>query len=681
MSKLLDDHTKKYKKAKQEFNKGTDSEFFELIPRSRVINKAETVKRSDAEKAASMLQRFYTEIAFCFLDCIPFSILSCILTLPEQITDWPSKEKFCTVLTYLLADCGFLFAETRPTLYPIQDFVAALDQKNLALEEVIGTESSLISEAQRIFWKQYASSNDKQNQAPAALRQLELIAVPEIPDFFRRCLLAVFHIQRTNRDDCGKAWNRPSNLMVYCQQRLGLSSEQLQKTVQLGETAVSLHDALGVLSDICNELLSKRKSELDMLQHHADISKEAFACYQKSAQLKEQVEAALHTPSFPFFSEKLPERLKENMAAYYQYDKDFESLNTSKQIPQRLQCSRFTEQAKYPVYGAICQKLGCLYCTYWAKRSGKCFEFSQHLQTSMAHILGISFMEAFCIHDEAAMGLAEPPVTLAPVTAYLIFRQYDFCAERVLKSVTMKTLFSSIKLPTNSEHIQIEIELYTHLCEVYAEFYGTAYNQRIQEQWNAAFFSYSGFLSLFAQNLVAAEQFNGTSLADSPIFFCCKQIFRCLSSNQVPLAHDFLSRQTGQLEHFRPQKKGDPGWAVCAFFQRELEFYHKTHQHSLVEQFQNFLLYPYSPGAIRDFLCDSWIELKKSAQKRKCGTYRLNCIETELVQIFPTVKAPEIRACAALEYTMRTILMERCRQRLCQWLSDYADIRLTDEII
>lgn len=71
---------------------GRGSAFQELVPHISAEEPPD-IKTADMTRAPEkLLRQFHTLISFQFPDRTPFSILPCILGLPEKLSDWPDPR-------------------------------------------------------------------------------------------------------------------------------------------------------------------------------------------------------------------------------------------------------------------------------------------------------------------------------------------------------------------------------------------------------------------------------------------------------------------------------------------------------------------------------------------------------------------------------------------------------------
>lgn len=695
MKKELDDRSNQLDYAKQQLIKPSVSPFFELIPTVRSGPGSAPINRTSAQESKAVLYRFHKDISFCFPDSIPFSIIPCVLELPESLSDWPNPEQLFRVLTCLLADCGFLFAEVRSAAnkqYSAQDFAAMLAPQNQALETVRWTESSFISAAQKRLWKQYALPEAPANQMPLVLKRAEGIAAPNEPDWLRHCVLELFHITKDSTKEYYDVRTRVTNLVSFCQKKWALSETQLTTPIladsQCIQPPVTLLEILNSLSEICSELLERREFEVEILRHSEDMSKEAHRRCKNLCQTQKR----LLSPSLLLCcSDTLFRHFRANLLERYRRPEKIPMgggiKNDTDTLPQYFLLRQSQEYlAAFHINSHIPAMLETLYCKYWSHRRGNQLIQTGFLKLSIENILALSLMEMFCVREEVTYDDSEIPLTLAPVITYVIFHQYDFCATRPLTQVTMRTLLSPIRQPT-ADRRKGEIELFSRLCEIYAELYGPLYDNSVQAEWDGAFFTYSGY-QFPLQKLQQKLGWSGINKTDFPIPLYYKQIYACLNDNQPSLAHDFITRKNQFLDQFHPSQPGESGWKAYQYFYKLLlKNEANCGSCSLLARFQGLLKHPYSQGAIRDFLNEALQQLlgsKSSNEQYKncqafCNKYELNDIFSDMSTKEKSASRsclfqktdPEVQCCAALEYTMRSILFERCAQRLSQWLLAY----------
>lgn len=683
-------------KAAADRGKTRCSEFYELIPHPKEDRENGAVSRIASKNAAQYLERFHRTICFQFQDGIPFSILPCILGLPEDPAGWPDLEQFRETLCFLLSDCGFLFEEVRPASagqYALQDQVAALNSKNHTLDTLYWTESSFISEAQRRFWDEYRLPNERLDQLPAQLEQMERLAAFQETEWFRRCGLILFHImcQADNTEPVSFSLD----FIPACQKELGLSVVLLRHlTVSMRNDygsldIVTLESVLDTLFHIWSELWKRHTYEWTKMRDWSHIGRRAYARYQHACRITLQLEQELDRPAFQICSSrKLPDLLQKGLRFGARYTGNLPDssgsealcrliLSEEKDIPQRgssqyLHYDSMQDEIK-PTdvkYDTVRQELGRQYAKYWTQRKRMSAHQSKELNLSMDFVLKLSLMEQFCFCDEALTEVSEIPVTLAPVISFLIFVRYDLCMSQALEQVNMNIFFKPARLSRKSDIMKLNLQLFKNLCFLYGQFYGERYTPDVQSQWDAAFLLYSGYRELYQEegNMIDNENI-------LPVPVCFRQVNACLLSNKACLAHNWISRQKGTLDQFDLGHEGEAQWKIYRFFSNVLTDNERSQKEPLLARFLELLQHPYSFGAIRDLMMELLSELRSGITPEKGGEKKLLDVEKYLSDGFPQVKDPTERMCAALEYSMRRMLENRCRKRLYHWLTEYFDLQ------
>ena len=220
MKYTITDHRNLINSLKEQFREGQTGEFIELIPSGPTNVGSDIVSRTKARKAEGALNAFRDSLHRITNDALPFSILACICSLPENLESLPegcNKDDFFDIFLWLLSDTGFLFDEARPDAkgqYPVEDLYAALDEKNRALDDAKQLESTIISGILSAFHDKYRHLSERDEDVPSILRRMEDLTGEK--DWFQRCLLQTFSTKRS-RIDCSKEelaanWINNSNL-------------------------------------------------------------------------------------------------------------------------------------------------------------------------------------------------------------------------------------------------------------------------------------------------------------------------------------------------------------------------------------------------------------------------------------------------------------------------------------
>jgi len=326
-----------------------------------------------------------------------------------------------------------------------------------------------------------------------------------------------------------------------------------------------------------------------------------------------------------------------------------------------------------PSYISLCTELEEQYITYWRYCKKREIKRTDELRRSMDFVFKVSLMEQFCVHDVGHNDISVLPITLAPVVSFLAIHQYGDCAERALKQINTKIFSKPARISLAPQMVELTLKLFNGLCHSYAKFYGNRYDRDIQSEWDAAFLVYSGFRELYQVKLKRTKRIDVDEL---PNLLCFQQIHNCLLNNRVSLAHNWLTRCNGSLDDFTLTENDGTQLKTYYFFRNMLMENFRKCQKPWLTQFQEFLQYPYSHGAIQDFLLNCLGDIQMTAQREKGGQRKLREAEVQMETLCPNIKDSTVRMCVALEYTMRCILAERCQERLYHWLSEYFDYQL-----
>jgi len=685
-------------------------QFLELFAVNYSTKQAPAADRRQVGKIDGERKCFFNAVSKILPgDAIPFSFLAGVLSLPESIADWPDIETFRDVLLSLLSDHGFLFWEVYPTANgqkSVLDFVGLIerDKKGTFRNQELWAETKMIDYLQQNFETQYFRLTQTENMLQSLERNVDQ------PELFRRCITEVVEnvLQRSLEADDASFYE--NKLIGFCKDKLHLSDEQM--CVCVGESGIqqirsesiglnSIRGALSVLASECLKLADEVKSQLIKLTLTA--SEETYRRFKAFKDTYKKLDDELHVSQTIVYSSKLLlTNVKDELVSWYQHvdtikhdlmknsaaghdipeqiDRQVRinkksSADTNKTLPKyfdfkwnRLEL----QEIKKKPYDSIRQNLLQVFKKYWQRSDkGERFVAPDNLEEEINHILVISFMEQFCLQNVHSDDPEEDSVTLGPVIAYLIFRNYRAqIAAGHLERISMHIFFSQAAMQEAPDAIENDFWFFSELCSAYRKFYGKLHIKEVKEQWNAAFLVYSGYQKIYGNfNLLHSIE---SSIApdEVPSVHCFTQVMRCIESNRVSLDHSPLSGLNNP--NYPPVPKTiSPGALI--FFRTKLEEDLKNNPKPLLDQYRSFLMHPYSHEGIREFLDVCLERLFQPAE------YECICTEFDLYGDRRAV-ATEALLKAAIEYTMRDMLEEQCAQRLYKWLTDYIDL-LYDSIM
>jgi len=624
----------------------------------------------------------------------PCSILACILALPEHPDDWST---FSDPLITLLSERGWSFWEALPTAEgqpPMADFMAITDasKTNSVRHEALWSETKAISKAQEDFWSYY-----RRLGAQTAVEQLEHVADPQTPDFFRRYIMKLLDDRQTQEG----MKNADDGLTEFNRKEWNLSEQQLNTCFAVDSMeAYSLADVLGKLGKICKEITEDINAAIRMIETPVKLSAEAYARYCESKRARTVLTEKLESESLLLCSSSkyLSKYIKLNLMDVYEHVDTIKrddsplsayvegvdrkvrlngrkSADEASKIPRSFSLSWLDtspETTEPDLYRALKVQLCNIFPTY-RKRLGKSEKVpGDCLEQNINNILLLSLMPMFSVREDDSENVAETTVTLAPVIAYSIFRQIGAIKGHVsLKEIPTKFLLPSDREEENPAKIANDIWLFSNLCRSYQHYYRTRYSEAIQGEWNAAFLTYTGFIKLYEcpEILYQVEceltKMDGIDFPHSPYF---RQIIECLHANRVVPAHGNRECVRERIALFHPQGPNDPGWSAVADLRQMLEKNCEESSEPWLEQFQQkYLLCGYTPADIHYFWEQCRLNLSIDNQAF-VDQYDLSPIYNSDAKKY---LYPQSITHATLEYTMRFMLEEQCSKRLYHWLDAF----------
>jgi len=700
---------KTLEKAAKFENKKTrvDSGFLNLVPNDETKAGGKLATKNQNREMLAFRDVLYRMLSAFLPDGIPCSILASILALPENPDDWST---FSDLLIMILSERGWSFFEALPTAAgqpPMAGFMAITDasKPNSVRNEEPWSETKAISEAHKKFWNYYRRLGGQTD-----VKQLEHVADPQTPDFFRRCIIKLLSDRKTQENI--KNANGSDGLMEFYRREWGLSEQQLNTCLGMGGTEVySLADVLGKLVEICTKIMDNIYATICEFETPEKLSAEAYSRYCKNKKAQGDLRERLQSKSLLLCnsSKHLSKYIKSSLIEVYEHvdtikrdDNPLSAYEESMDCRVRLNGRKSADEAsKIPrtfsfswldtspettapdLYSTLKVQLCNLFLTYWnrleesEKISGEC------LEQNINNVLLLSLMPMFSVREEDdSENVADTTVTLAPVIAYSIFCQSCVIKGRVpLKAIPTNSLFPREEDEKNPAKIANDIWLFSNLCRSYQHYYGPRYSEEIQEEWNAAFLIYSGFMKLYERPELLYQvecelaKMGGIDFPHSPYF---RQITECLHANRVVPVHGVFQWVKERIAHFHPQGPNDPGWPAVAALRKMLEDDCKKNPEPWLDQFQQkYLLYGYTRSDMFDFLerC-----LQSLLQPRD---YQMFVEQYDLSPIYNNgakkYLSSESITWATLEYTMRLMLEERCSKRLYQWVDALIDYTLEGE--
>lgn len=709
----LNKHNKLIKKTKEALGDSQSVEFIELI-RTQEVNEG-SPRIEDDRPAKQTLQEFQEAISSHFNNGIPYSILHFILDLPTEPHFSENDQSphpvfysdlsiFQDVLWTILADHGFLFAESRPLSAKqiSQSQIAMYVEKHGIRSNVFHNESKMIDDIYQRFqqiYLDYEGKVKKVNTKSAILKHMEEIADPGEPDWFRDLLRQIIlnegsDLRNTEIDYIKEALEKKSLSEQKLDQHFSWpeNEEDAVKDPYGNKIQFSLRKALSDLSNICNKYFENYNRDLSILQHYSDISEEANDRCKELRAVKKKLVSGLQTePLLICHSDYLPTFISENLKAYF-YDRRKNTVEPDTEICDLKTSEYFRfywlkehiEEVTKPECKNLRNEMESCFLEYCSRQSMDKITPPNFLNDSILNVIAFSISTAFIVDDEAdESSEATISLTLAPVITYLIFKQHwKKILREQMESISVNLFETMQKAPSTLADAENDLWLFDKLKRIYARFYGKRFNDKFQMQWDAAFLVYSGYREWYA-NPDLIGQIKRYSKINLPSSLYYERIDRCLDANEVNREYKSLMYHNDLRDVFHPQVEGDAGWDAVSFFRDRLESNDVNNEKSILNQFIVFLGAPHPDYELSDFLDKALNELLRDTAGNQitCKQFSEKYELTKFLfrepikggsdlEYFSQLEAknPEIQCKIVLEYTMRSLLRKRCCKRLYNWL-------------
>lgn len=701
MKYTITDHENLIDSLKKQSREGQTSESIELIPRRPATVGSERASRNKARKAESALNTFRNSLRRITNGDSPFSILACICSLPDSLENLPegcNKDDFFDVFLWLLSDTGFLFDEVRPAArgqYPVEDLYAVLDEKNMALDDARQLESTIISSVLSAFHDKYRHPTDHGDDVPSILRKLGNLTGEK--DWFRRCLLQTFSTKRSSanfsKEELASNWINNSNLsaaqldikffrkasdgsIVSQQEAEDDPSIEFERN-RKGTITYALRYAIGELAEICDETAARYFEAIGKLSTAAAISEDAYSRYHEQCTARKSLVWA-----FDALNNSLPQSARKNLLDLYASpnaspDEDDYSKE-SKSKHEYFYFHHFEELSGFNITRKHCQQLARIcYRYFFAEKSIDRIKNTGYA-FSAKRIIDFSLCGAFAFKGTDAAF----PISPAPAITYWLLKRYRSSFLKtgyVFEKLRIDTLFQPLSKPSNPEVIVEDIELFSDLCDFYANIYGKRCTVEVKGVWKAVFLVYSGYQELYLNSELLQKVSQTVSF---PHAFYYDRICNCLSANKVSLIHNPVSRNKMAENPLMYERFVDPKcWdkmlyesSGYLYFRQLLDEDCSKNKNPWVNRFCTYLSSPYTHNDILQFLDKCIHGLIIETNATVCESYDFYSLakQLKLEKIFVDntvlMRDPLLQCCAVLEYTLRSILEERCSQWFYKWM-------------
>ena len=264
-------------------------------------------------------------------------------------------------------------------------------------------------------------------------------------------------------------------------------------------------------------------------------------------------------------------------------------------------------------------------------------------------------------------------ITFDPVISYLILKKYK--AQILHNGISQVTIDAFLPEGRAAYHVSSakeesalnDFNLYADLRAAYSDYHGKFCAEEVRAIWDISFLRCSGYFEKSFRFVLDTIEKSASLSEDA--FFLLRQIKACSKSNRlIDLARTPLFRQNRMLDRFHPEKPDDQGWKQLSALRNLIE----KKETSLIAEYQSVITRPYSDHDIIDVI-DSYIDSERSRQLFE---------QLHFKEVFPEITpvyddgSVDLRCTgvirAAIEYTLRTILSERCEERLYHWLKTFA---------
>ena len=685
---------KRYEEAVNRAGDSNSGSFYEFVPRNDVSHGGKKVRVEEAEKMNSELEKFNNLLP---VKTRPFSFLPHVLSLPLDIQ---YSEDGNALLWSLVTDTGFLFEEVRPGVtnqYSPAAFVAA--QKSIPKPVFIGKkkyyfpiiairldEENIIEEALYRLQKMYRCAGESEDQCPDILRRLDRLMnsgetrnEAENLTGFRQLLRSV-----SGRSTNLKKKVIPQELLekkFYCSAETGLATNRqaLYEPLEYdehGPVAYTLKDAVQYLVAILEEIESDKREILKKLPD--GFSQTGYQRYCEMMERRQILQRVFQeTRTYIDLRNEIVEQRLNPDGASQLIPVEFGDATVPSAQHDSCQTDRlkWTDMIERPaVNDKTVQSVCRIFCNYMKLKD--CH--SEILFRSIEHIVQFSLQEVFRVFEPEV----ENGITFAPVITYLIFCEYGKqLTKKELKSISIRKVFQK-RNPSSvcPEKAEQDLKLYDNLCGVYAEYYCDEHNHLMKAKmaWDIVFLRYSGYWCYFEDmSVIRRRKCSGTWPFQTAEFLPFEWLYNCVEINRITsLTHSaaLKVRQDDKiLDRFCPTQAGDPGWdAVCKICD-QLQTDEKKDNSSWLARYLCAISHSYSDGYMRNFLDDCIMDLyPDEAQEFKTVFYHHLYNYLKLSEGFSSDwmrhSLKESKVLAALEYTLRMILANRCYERLYHWM-------------
>lgn len=623
-----------------------------LIPKLPDQAANSPVSKTHEKECKNFLKDFEQKIqAVSGLKMQPFSMLACILALPEELKDWPDMNTLEEVTSMILSDCGFLFDEVRPIvngqLQPRDLITTLIPGEDSISKRAARDESNIISHELKLLYKRYRRADEEGDGKPRILYAMENMVEA---DFFRNCIVHVIE-EGVSENSALELW------------RSRVPSEKLNEALEMYGDSLTIDDVLLELNEIHLDLIKHQNRAYEIFRSEQRISKEAYERFLKTLKNKEALwEKRIVKCRWNELQSELINGLKDviNTGDYYNGKprREVIRLHQFNKLEDSWLNTVDTEKA--------CQGMQIVFEDYIKAKSG-----SQVIQSIelMNAILKFSCNDVFQLIDMDD----ETAPTLAPIITYLIFKNYyRYIKTGKLSEMRINKLFSKARGKGNA---LLDIAMFERLCEIYETFYGMKCTPDIKREWETAFGLLSGYKDrYFCKREKELEFDNLVENSDRPINPWLSKVESCLAANRTNLLHSSISKRNYYLDHKYKETidiliehilAEDPA-------KKEIDRLLNTIPDGVIwiEEYRRLLLYPYPESSIENLLerClhHLFIEMEDATLGDKCSFFSK---QYNLAQLFPSnMYYPEMQCGFILEYCLRERLSQQCSARLLNWV-------------
>ncbi|MBR3561141.1 MAG: hypothetical protein IKN81_06425 [Oscillospiraceae bacterium] len=552
----------------------------------------------------------------------------------------------------------------------------------------------MISEAERRLYQELRSKGEKSDleRPPAILADLTDVAARN-KEWLRVYLLLRFGEFDDSQHNAAKIIGEMDlDLQMYRGRDAHgvLSNEINQDELErdgYGELRVfSLRSVLTRLNQICNEV----EADFKAVQNQAiPISKEAYKRYRRFKQINQRLQgeiALIDEVGIDPYEHAKKWLANANGAADYAA-KDAQSV-------RKMAMAEGTESIVYrnlglrhlktvdPVinnekYASMLSKLETSFLQFAGLDAGSC---PAVLHGNMEEIAKFCLNDAFVFY----VGEDDTDLSFAPVVCYLISHKYraDILKKNIKSSsISLHAIFGGYHMAHDAmTSASRDFSFYMNLRTTFSEYYGAAATDSVKALWDNTFLRCSRYLDRSYRFLmdVLREQ----SFSESDAFFMLRRIHQSAKSNvSANLAHTTHAKINELTALFFTIDDCAP-WQTSMSLIRELlsagseEKYNNT-----ITAYLEMVSKPHTGQDIVDFLNGITNPTTSAQIAQKKFLY------LELDRIFPEVFIPQDGTVnllcsalvnAAVEYTIRTELAERCEEKLFSWASIYLSMKHGD---